>query len=522
MENNEQNVNINNPSLNNIVAQMMSIKDSCKSDFECRLEDSVNDIIEKSKSSKPLDSSKKSVTDSYGNSLLAIGNQSKTDIFSNYSFTNDTLNWPLWLALYNDSWVFARAIDKPAQDCVKAGITIQNNIANKDKVYKRLKTYRDDMIQLFTWGALFGGSIAVAMFDNFTEEDYKLPISMTKKKIQQAKTMKFYVVDRWYGVAPDYSSTVKKMTSEDYGKPKFYNVTMGNGKTFKYRHDYVIRYEHRIAPKLVKNGMLQGWGYSEGSHILNELARDEKLKNSIQSLIDKALIEVIKMSGMRGVFMGADKENEQQLTKRLEMVNWGRSYNSLTFLDKEDEYQEHGFTGLSGLSDLLEQNMWLIAAALEMQGVLFGDLKGGLVSDITALERYDEVIQGRWESYCRQPYQKLLGLIFLMEGIDEKPEFVYNSLLMKKQDSDRIESLKNFTELCRTLLDSGVIDTKQFAKAIQRYSAEGEVDFGLTDEVIEKMEPEFKLESEDFDLNKELPDIEGEKINEDRERTNNT
>lgn len=486
---------------------LLAMQDKNKSEFVERIEDSAQAIADKASTSKPYEYTKKHLLDSYGNSLLAIGNNSKTEAFSNYSFTNDTLNWPLWLALYNDSWVFARAIDKPAQDCVKCGITVQGNNVPKEEVQKRLKSYRDDMIQLFTWGRLFGGSIAVAMFDNFSDEDYTKSLSVNLNKVKKAKTMKFYVVDRWYGVAPDYNSIVTKMSDEDYGKPKFYNVTMADGKTYRYHHDYIIRYEHRIAPKLVKNGMLQGWGYSEGSHILNELARDEKLKSSIQSLVDKSLIEVIKMSGMRGVFLGADKENEAQLTKRLEMVNWGRNFNSLTFLDKDDDYQEHGFTGLSGLSDLLENNMWMIAAALEMQGVLFGDLKGGMTADITALERYDEVIQGICESYCRPCFTKLLKLIYIMLGINEKVEFTFNSLLMKKQDQDRIESLKNFTELCRTLLDCGVLTTRLFAKAIQNYSNRGEVDFGLTDEEIGKLDEDFGSQLEG--LNFENMKIEG-------------
>lgn len=494
-----------------ITSLIASIAEKCaksNTEFEDRIVDKANNIGEAVKDSAPLVASQ-SIKDSYGNSLLAIGNNDKSSEFTNYTFTNDTLNWPLWLALYNDSWVFARAIDKPAQDCVKAGIEIQNDIDNKDEIYDSVRAYRDDMIQLFTWGRLFGGSIAIAMFDNFKDKDYELPLSMNLKKISQAKTMKFYVVDRWYGVAPEYDKVVTKMTSDDYGKPKFYDITMPDGKTYRYRHDYVIRYEHRIAPKLVKNGMLQGWGYSEGSHILNELARDEKLKNSIQSLVDKSLIEVIKMSGMRGIFMGADSANEEQLRKRLEMVNWGRSFNSLTFLDKDDEYQEHGFGGLGGLSDLLEQNMWMIAAALEMQGILFGDMKGGLVADDNAMEKYAEVIDGINESYCRGPYTKLIKLIYAMKGIKVKPKFSFKSLVSKKQDKDKMTSLNDFINTCNTLLNSGVIDTKQFAKALQTYTNKGIIDFGLTDEVIENMSDNFASQLEGLSFANEGAQIEG-------------
>lgn len=473
--------------------------------FYDRVENTMNKINESKKDSKV-------VRDSYGNSLLEIGNQSKSESFSEYSFTNDTLNWPLWLALYNDSWVFKRAIDKPAQDEIRCGINLEGDF-DKSKPNKLLKKYREDLIQLLCWGALFGGAVAVQTFDNFKEEDYKLPMSMTKNKIKQSKIMRLYVVDRWYGVSPSYDKTVTKMTDPDYGKPKFYEITMSDGKTYTYHHDYVIRYEHRFAPKLVKNGMLQGWGYSEGSHILNELARDEKLKASIQSLVNKALIEVIKMSGMRGVFMGADKENEEQLTKRLEMVNWGRSFNSLTFLDKEDEYQEHSFSGLNGLSDLLQQNMWLISSALEMQGVLFGDLKSGFANDVDALERYDDVINGRCESYVRPIYDKLLRTIFIICGINQTPEFTFNSLIGKKHDQEKMESTKNFVELCSTLLNDGVITTKIYAKALQNYTTKNVLDFGLTEEDINKLDEDFESQLEGLQF--------GGKLNENNNGSNN-
>lgn len=455
-----------------------------KEDSRPTLEDSVEDSM-------------KRINDSYSNSLLSIGSDDKVQSFTNYGFSNDTLNWMLWLALYNDSWVFKRAIDKPAQDEIRCGITLQGENEKFDNVYRRLKRYRFDLIQLLQWGALFGGSIGVMMFDNFKDADYAKPLNKTK--ILASSTMRMYVVDRWYGVAPS-SSTVSDMKSLDFGKPKFYDVTFADGHTLRVHHDYILRYEHRVAPKLVKMGMLQGWGYAEGSHILNELTRDDKLKASVQSLVDKSLIEVIKMSGMRGVFMGADSDNEAQLRKRLEMVNWGRNFNSLTFLDKDDEYQQNTYSGLGGLSDLLEKNMWLISAALEMQGVLYGDLKQGFSNDAEALERYDETINSRCESYVRPVYDKLLRIFFILEGIDEKVEYEFNSLLVNKQDKERMEGMKNYADLLSQMLGDGVITPKLYAKSMQQFVTKNIIDFGLTDEEIDKIDESVALENEDIDL----------------------
>lgn len=459
-------------------------------DFEHRINDTADKIRESAKESIPM-------KDSYGNSLLSIGSDDESAKFSTYGFDNNTLNWWLWLALYNDSWVFRRTIDKPSQDMIRAGITLAGSNPKFKNVMRKLQAKRTDFINLLQWGALFGGSIACVLFDNFTDDDYKLPMNI--EKARQAKTMRFYVVDRWYGVAPS-SEIVEDMKSIDYGKPKSYEVTFADGVTKTLHHDFVLRYEHRTAPKLIKNGQLQGWGYAEGAHILGELSRDEKLKNSVQSLIDKSLIEVIKMAGMRGIFMGQDAENEEQLRKRLEMVNWGRNFNSLTFLDREDEYQEHGFAGLTGLSDLLEQNMWQISAAVEMQGVLFGDLKQGFSNDTDALERYDETINGRCESYLRPVYEKFLGILFQLEDIDEKVEFTFDSLLVKKQDEDRIEGLNKFVDLCAKLQDTGVLTPILTAKALQKYVNNGEIDFGLTEDEIKKLDNKFEEELENIKI----------------------
>lgn len=445
---------------------------------------SIADIAIKSK----VVTDKKFVEDHYGNSLAAIGNQDRVQSFTNYGYSADTLNWPLWLALYNDSWVFRRAIDKPAQDEVSAGFTLHGNY-DYTRVYKKYNRYKNDMTDLLTWGGLFGGSIAVMLFEDHKYEDLAKPLVKSKIK---GKRFKLYVVDRWYGVSPSVDRLVNNMKDIDYGKPMYYDVTMANGKTYKVHHSWVLRYEHRTAPRLIKNGQLQGWGYSEGSHIINELARDDQLKTSITSLVNKSLIEVIHMAGMRGVFMGTDKGNETQLRKRLEMVNWGRTYNSLTFLDKDDQYEHFELTGLSGLAELMEKNMWLISSALEMQGILFGDLKGGLSQESDAFARYSKTIKRRCDAYYRPVLYKFLKIIFIVEDIDESPDFDFDSLDKEEDNKKRIEGIKGLSDLLSKIEEDGIISKYQYAKTMKNYINDGVINLDFSDELLNKL----KLEEE--------------------------
>lgn len=448
------------------------------------LEDTVNKILETGKTSTPI-------KDHYRNTLTATGTADKVESFTSYGFNNDTLNWPLWLALYNDSWVFRRAIDKPAQDEVNCGFTLHGS-EDYTRVYKAYGRYKSDLIRLLMWGALFGGSVAVMMFDSVPDEEMCKPIKKAKIK---GSRMKLYVTDRWYGVAITGTETVTDMRDIDFGKPVMYTITFADGKTLQVHHSYVLRYEHRTAPQLIKQGQLQGWGYAEGAHILNELSRDDQLKSAITSLVNKSLIEVIKMAGMRGVFMGTDKGNEDQLRKRLEMVNWGRSYNSLTFLDKDDEYQQWNLQSLPGLADLMEKNMWLISAALEMQGILYGDLKGGLSQESDALRRYAITIENRCNSYYRPALQKLLMVLFAIYDVKGQVDFDFNSLIVQEENKEKMSAINDYQNVLGSLIDKGIISKYQAAISIQNLMNKDIIDIQFTEENLNrlKLEEEYQI-----------------------------
>ena len=493
----------NNDSLlgiSNIEAMMAALSESKQnSAFEQLLQDDMAMINKHAKNSMPLKSSgiHDSVKDTYSNGLLNIStNENNTgtgsNMFDMYSLSNSTLNWALWIALYNDSWVFKKAIDKPAEDEVNCGISLHNQ-ADVTTIYEELNSLKPAHIELLKWGALFGGSVGFMMFKGLKDEDYAKPINF--KKINAKTAMTMYVTDRWYGCAQEGTAMVRNMSDPDFGKPMYYSIMFANGKSIKVHHSYVLRYEHRDAPRFMKNGMLQGWGYAEGAHILNEITQNDKLKTSIQSLVDKALIEVIKMPGMRGVFMGTDKQNEEQLKKRLEMVVWGRNYNSLTFLDSQDEYSQNTFGGLAGLADLLEQNRWQIAAALDMNGILYGDMKSGMGSDQMAMPAYNKTILNRCDAWDRPCLQKLLTVLFKKHGIKETPKFTYNAVFKDIVDNATIDKLSKYRGLLKSLTDDGIISKEQYAESFANYMNNGAIAISFT-----KAEQEIiKNDSEDND-----------------------
>lgn len=447
------------------------------------------------------------INDRYMNSITADGSDNVLRSFTNYGFSNDTLNFGLWLCLYNDSWVFRRAIDKPAEDEINCGIIIKGQ-SDYSKAYAAYNKHKTTLIKLLKWGALFGGAIGVMMFKGMSDADYAKPLD--NEKIKQP--MKIYVADRWYGCSPSVKR-VSDMSDVDYGLPESYLVTFADGHQIQVHHSFILRYEHRDAPNLVKNGQLQGWGYAEGTHILNELARDDQLKSAITTMVDKANIEVIKMAGMKGLFLGVDQETEEQLRARLEMVNWGRNYNSLTFLDKDDDYQMNTFSGLSGLSDILEQNLWLISAALEMQGILYGNLQGGLSTDTDDMGRYAITIKNRCNAYVRPVIYKFLKVMFIRYDIPGKVDFDFNSINLLEDNNKQVDSLKSLGEVLRQFKDDGIISTYQMALSLKTFVDTGTIGIAITDERLEylKLLEEQELAKQSKSVEENKTDIDNEK-----------
>lgn len=445
----------------------------------------------------------KKLKDEYGNKLLSIGSNDISKSFDSYSLDNDTLNFRLWLSLYNSSWVFRRVIDKPAQDRATAGIKIVGDESEKyDKIYKQINEHTSDLSELLMWGGLFGGSVAVMMFNGVLLTDREKPFNVQINKINKNAhyLMHMYVTDRWYGCSPTYDDLVTNPNNIDFGKPKYYFITFTDGKTYKIHHSWILRYEHRTAPKRIKNGYLQGWGYSEGAHLFNELMRDDKLKSSVQSLIDKSLIEVVKMSGMRGLFMSTDPVSKKQIQARLESVTGLRSFNSLTFLDKDDDYQMNNFSGLSGLSDLLQQNMWLVSAATERQGILYGHLNNGFSGDEDAMERWDKTIHARANTYFRPVMDKLIYTLCRLYGIDYNSlSYDFNSIAIDQVNDKKMDAISKLADTVGKMVESGYMTAEQAGLARQKFAQTNVLDFNLNEASVKQAVKENGSELDDLD-----------------------
>lgn len=484
----KENVNV----LLDKITQSLPLNDHV-SEFQSRIEDNADALKtyaesvvakDKSKAKKKYNEDKnlavkdrkyKRLRDAYDNPMTLSGASNPLEQFSTLNYNNLTLNWWLSVAMYDNSGVFKIAVDTLSQDLVKSGITpIIDNVLVKRSIQNLYSKLRPELIYGLKNAQLFGGAIGVIMFDTVTDyskaPDYNL--------IAKAKKVSIKVFDRWQLTTSQ--DKVSEFIDEDYGLPKYYSVIEDenkNSKLTQVHHGYVMRFILREAPKIVKD-LLSGWGYSTIAHVYSELMKDQQLKSSVVSLINKSLLEVVQMSGMKGLFSAlSDPDSQAQIEARLEMVNRYRNNNSLIFLDKEDQYSQFTFGGLSGLADLMDSNKDDLCAILEMSKMLlFGDSKGGLSGNADAEYLwYQGKISGKQEEYLRRPVNKLVRYLALMCGIKVEDlaslDFTFNSIVPEKQQ-DKMERFNSFVESLGKLKDMGIYDDEDVKKEVIAHADE--------------------------------------------------
>lgn len=406
-------------------------------------------------------------------------------------------------AVYHGCWVFRKIVDIIARDMWSHGISVENEDGQEDlsRVYALYNKVKSDMIYATQQSRIYGGAAAFMMVDD-GEEDLSKPLRL--ENIKKGSPINFIITDRWYGL--EWSSElVDNYRSRDFGKPKYYSFFVeGEDDLIGQRIHYsrVLRFVNRRSPRIVEQ-MLQGWGISELEHIMQDLMNHENTKNAIASLLNKALLEIVKLEGMRNTMSGLSAGNpqaSQMFAAQMTALNNYRTSNKLVFMDKQDEYEQVQYA-FSGLSEILDSQKDVVAGAAEMPEVLlYGTNRAGLNGDSPVeLRIYADMILGRQEQECRPVLDKLLPVLFKIAGV-EKPKhltYEFESILDSTSESEQ-SMLQSVVGNSTSLVDAGLITRETALEEI--VSAQKQTGFGAS-----ISERDFELAREEDKQAKENP-----------------
>lgn len=451
-------------------------------EYVTKLTDGLKDRAEKEKN--PI--KRKRLQDAYSNQMLMIGNHDNISAYDSYDNSYGLLlNWHLSTSLYMSSWVFAKVINRPSTDMIRNGWKtkfdqkkVYNIIKEDGKLYredvteeldialyyKRQRQFIPKLIQATKWARLYGGAVACLVDSTITDDaEYEKPL----ESIDPNAELDLIVVDRWQ-VVNSLSEMVDDVGSLDFNTPKFYNVRTNDGRYIRFHHSRVARFSNGEAPYLI-NQVLQGWGIPEIVRIYNEITRDEKIKNSITSLLNKQNLEIIQTAGMRAFMNGElSPEMEKMLDSKLEAINRYRHFNSLVFLDKDDQYTRlEGNVG--NLYQLIDTESRLVAGAAEMpQVLLYGDQQMGLSGDShDDLRLYEDNLMSKREETLGRPINKVTDWLIMWLGFEvEDYSNKFNSSLQETPEQ-RMERAREYINMYRDLESLGIYTPYMIAKEIR-------------------------------------------------------
>ena len=456
------------------------------------------------------------VTDgSFNNSVLKLGVSDTALSSAEYLCDMITFQRMSITNIYHGSWIFRRIVDKVAQDMWRAGISIEGGTDPEQlkRVYKRLARLRSELIWATQQARLYGGAASLIMVDDGTDSLEK-PLNI--RNIKKGASIQLWSTDRWYGLSTS-SELVTNYKSRDFNTPKYYTfyideATKSGTSTLKVHHSRVLRYVNRKSVRLI-NTKLNGWGISELEHIFQDLMIHENAKNSAGSLVEKALLEIVYVDGMRGMMQGISTGSSAQqaaLAGQLALLQNFRT-NNLVLMDKANEYQQfaHNF---SGLSELLETQRDIMAGASEMPKVLlYGDTKGGLTSDSPAeMEFYAGTISGKQDDMLRPVLDKLLPILFAVEGIEIPKDLDYDfESIAGSSQSQKLELLQGTINAVNSLVDNGTMTHETGLKEIQQIQKATGFGSNITskDEELAKQSDIPENEESDGELTEDLPPV---------------
>lgn len=362
--------------------------------------------------------------------------------------------------MYRSDGVVRLIIDLFAQEMVRQGWELEGD--SDGKIVNKMEELKVNqaMINLIKWARLFGGSICIMGIAD------GLPLDMPVDEAAIRDVQWLRVFDRYQAYSRD-GTFESDLNSPNYGYPNVYTVNDNRtGAIFFVHYSRILRMDWNILPPRWQN-FNQGWGdpliqtiYEElrnySTAFSNTATMFEDFVNSILSIPDLSL----KMASQCG---------DEQVLKRLNILNLTKSNTNTTILDAEERYEKLT-TNVTGIAELLDRFMVALSAVTRIPvSLLFGRSAAGLnaTGDNDVRNFYDAVKQEQ-EAKLRQCLEKLIRYIMIskdgpfngVEPDDWSLQFI--PLWQNTEEQDAL-TRKLVAETDAIYINAGVLDPSEVA-----------------------------------------------------------
>lgn len=325
------------------------------------------------------------------------------------------------LAMYKNSWVARKYIDKTSADMLKLPREFSGDVDNAIIQRVRDSETELELSQVFnsalSWASLMGDSLIVAV----TDCDDKLIAS--RLDLNGEDIVKFLVF-RKGEYTPD-SNVITDIRSSRFGEPVTYQITIGS-QQLKFHHSRCCR------TKLGRHSLKDRakFGTSDLQAPYEHIKTFDAAILSTGDTIQDANVDVIFVPNMNNQIAANQEDKVREYAR---VMKEAKSSTGLLLIDAgtpeaQGRYEQKN-AQFGGLSDVITKMATVLAGALDRPiTVLFGQSASGFSSGEEDNKAYYETINSMQESRLR-PMQDFVDQFILDKlSIAEKLSYEYPSI----------------------------------------------------------------------------------------------
>lgn len=367
--------------------------------------------------------------DGYVNLLNKYG--TKQDNSEAYKFEREPVIPDMQLTgLYEGNGLFSKIIDTPAEEALKHGFDLN---LKSDELNAFVEDALDDLeweeraATAIKWTRLYGGALIVMLIDD--GRGLEEPVDWEHiRSIDELRVYERSIVQPDYAslYQQDYGGKGVGNRVSKFGQPEYYYVSSLYG-SFKVHESRCLVFRNGVLPEQTSNATYLFWGMPEYVRIRRALRETVTAHTDSVKLLERSVQAIYSMKGLASLLTTDDGEN--QVLKRLQLVDTSRGLLNSIAIDSEGEQYDFKTFQFSGVKDVIDATCNMLSALTNIpQTILFGRSPAGMnATGDSDFESYYNFVEKIQRLMLKRNLRTLLDVVFragIASGdVAEEPDY---------------------------------------------------------------------------------------------------
>lgn len=367
--------------------------------------------------------------DGYVNLLNKYG--TKQDNSEAYKFEREPVIPDMQLTgLYEGNGLFSKIIDTPAEEALKHGFDLN---LKSDELNAFVEDALDDLeweekaATAIKWARLYGGALIVMLIDD--GRGLEEPVDWEHiRSIDELRVYERSIVQPDYAslYQQDYGGKGVGNRVSKFGQPEYYYVSSIYG-SYKVHESRCLVFRNGVLPEQTSNATYLFWGMPEYVRIRRALRETVTAHTDSVKLLERSVQAIYSMKGLASLLTTDDGEN--QVLKRLQLVDTSRGLLNSIAIDSEGEQYDFKTFQFSGVKDVIDATCNMLSALTNIpQTILFGRSPAGMnATGDSDFESYYNFVEKIQRLMLKRNLRTLLDVVFragIASGdVAEEPDY---------------------------------------------------------------------------------------------------